>query len=93
GESQLAIALIDPTHYTADALTLAPGDVVVVVTDGLLEVFDRRDRELGREGLHRDLEQTGPAATLEEIEAALFEVCRRFGAQTDDQTVLVLRTL
>ncbi len=93
GESQLAIALIDPTHYTGDALALAPADVVVVVTDGLLEVFDRRDRELGLEGLQRAVEQTGAAATLTQIEHAIFEVCRRFGAQTDDQTVLVLRTL
>jgi len=92
GESQLALALIDPTTYTAETLPLGPGDLVVVVTDGLLEVFDRHDRELGLQGLQTAIERVGPAATLEAIEAAIFTVCRDHGTQLDDQTVLILRT-
>jgi serine phosphatase RsbU (regulator of sigma subunit) len=91
GESQLALALIDPTTYTAATLPLAPGDVVVVVTDGLVEVFDRYDRELGLQGLQMEIERVGPTASLQAIEAAIFAKCRDHGAQLDDQTVLVLR--
>lgn len=92
GESQLALALIDPTIYTAGTLPLGAGDVIVVVTDGLLEVFDRHDRELGLQGLQSAVERVGPAAALEAIEAAIFTVCRDHGTQLDDQTVLILRT-
>lgn len=91
GESQLALALIDPTTYTAAALPLAPGDVIIVVTDGLVEVFDRRDRELGLQGLQEEIERIGPTASLEAIEAGIFTKCLSHGAQLDDQTVLVLR--
>lgn len=91
GESQLALALIDPTTYSAATLALAPGDVVIVVTDGLLEVFDRQDRELGLQGLQAAVERVGPAATLASIEAEIFNVCHHHGTQLDDQTMLVLR--
>lgn len=91
GESQLALALIDDAAYDTHALTLEAGDVLIVVTDGLVEVFDREDRELGLEGLRAAVEQTGSTASLDTIEAAIFEVCRRHGVQTDDQSVLVLR--
>jgi serine phosphatase RsbU (regulator of sigma subunit) len=91
GESQLALALIDPTSYTAATLPLAPGDVIIVVTDGLVEVFDRHDRELGLQGLQTEIERVGPAALLADIEAAIFAKCLHHGAQLDDQTVLVLR--
>jgi serine phosphatase RsbU (regulator of sigma subunit) len=93
GESQLALALMDPTVYSSSTLPLAAGDVVVVVTDGLLEVFDRNDRELGLQGLQAAVERAGPAARLDAIETAIFDVCRDHGTQLDDQTVLILRTL
>ena len=91
GESQLALALIDPTSYSTATLPLAPGDVIIVVTDGLVEVFDRHDRELGLKGLQTEIERVGPTASLAAIEAAIFNTCRDHGAQLDDQTVLVLR--
>jgi len=91
GESQLALALIDPTTYTAAPLPLAAGDVVIAVTDGLVEVFDRHDRELGLQGLQKEIERVGPAASLQAIEAAIFAKCLDHGTQLDDQTVLVLR--
>lgn len=91
GESQLALALIDPTAYTAATLPLSPGDVIIVVTDGLVEVFDRYDRELGLKGLQTEIERVGPTADLAAIEAAIFNKCLDHGAQLDDQTVLVFR--
>jgi hypothetical protein len=91
GASQLAVGLIDPTAYTEGTLAVAPGDVIVVLTDGLLEVFDRRDRQLGPEGLQRAAERAGPGAPLDAIETALLDACRAHGPQSDDQTLLVLR--
>lgn len=91
GESQLALALIDDAAYTADTLHLASGDVLIVVTDGLVEVFDRQDRELGLEGLRRAIERAGAHAALEVIEAAVFAACHDHGVQLDDQSLLILR--
>jgi serine phosphatase RsbU (regulator of sigma subunit) len=91
GESQLALGLIESAAYTEGTLSLSAGDVVIAVTDGLLEVFDRRDRELGLEGIRQAVEGAGARAALSEIEAAVFAASHRHGRQLDDQTLLVLR--
>lgn len=91
GESQLALALIDTATYTANTLHLGPGDVLIVVTDGLVEVFDRRDRELGLEGLRRAVERAGAGVSLEVVEAAVFAACHEHGIQMDDQSLLMIR--
>jgi serine phosphatase RsbU (regulator of sigma subunit) len=72
-------------------LAVAPGDLVIAVTDGLLEVVDRADRELGRAGVAHALDGIDDATPLDELERRLFETCRRHGRQADDQTVLIVR--
>ena len=71
---------------------MGSGDVLVVVTDGLTEVTDRRDREVGLEGIELVL-----AAHAEEPLNHLFEqilgLVRAHGPQQDDQTLLVLRII
>jgi len=47
--------------------------------------------ELGRAGIARALDGIDEATPLDELERRLFEVCRRHGRQTDDQTVLIVR--
>jgi hypothetical protein len=96
GESQLALGLIESATYTEGTLALAPGDLVIAVTDGLFEVFDRRDRELGLDGLQRAVEQAGPHAALSVIEAATSRPvtttgrssttrrCSRFASHSED---------
>lgn len=93
GESQLAIGLAGATGYSAGTVTLSPGDVVIAVTDGLLEVVDRHDREIGPAGLQRAVEQAGADASLAVIEAAILAACHNHGRQSDDQTMLILRRI
>ena len=50
GESQIAVGFIDAIRYDTTPLHVSPGDLIVVVTDGLIEVFDRRERELAPMG-------------------------------------------
>lgn len=92
GESQPALGLIDNVTYTSHTREVRSGDTLVLVTDGLLEVFDRHDRELGPDGVRAVVEQAARAGgTTIDIERALFEACRRHGTQLDDQTLLALR--
>ncbi len=91
GESQLALTLLDGVEYTTATTRLAAGDTLVVITDGLLEVFNWNDEELGADGLRQVVENFGSRAPLAALEAAIFGACRQHGAQTDDQTVLLLR--
>jgi serine phosphatase RsbU (regulator of sigma subunit) len=64
----------------------------LVLTDGLSEVFDRNGKELGMEEIksafakHADL-------PLPDLFAKLRAVAQHFGAQNDDQTILLVRHL
>jgi serine phosphatase RsbU (regulator of sigma subunit) len=64
----------------------------VILTDGLTEVFDRREQEFGLERMkalivaHAD----GP---LEMLERRILDAVRGHGAQQDDQSLLLVRIL
>jgi serine phosphatase RsbU (regulator of sigma subunit) len=91
GDAEMAIGLVDTTAYHAASFDAAPGDLVVVVTDGLIEVFDRHDRELGTDGLLPIVVAAAKRSTLQEIAADILAACARHGAQTDDQSLLLVR--
>jgi serine phosphatase RsbU (regulator of sigma subunit) len=91
GDAQMAIGLVDTTIYHTAAFEVASGDLVVVVTDGLIEVFDRRDRELGPEGLLPIVVAAATRPTLSATAADILAACARHGAQADDQSLLLVR--
>jgi serine phosphatase RsbU (regulator of sigma subunit) len=90
--TQLPVAMFPDTAYTATPIDAAPGDLFVILTDGLTEVFDRREQEFGMERMkaiivaHAD----GP---LEMLERQILEAARGHGAQLDDQSLLLVRVL
>ena len=87
---QLAIGMFPDATFEANAVEWQPGDLLALVTDGLLEVFDAQDRELGmawaRQVLaeHRD-------RPLADIADRLLTGARAHGPQLDDQTILLIR--
>jgi hypothetical protein len=68
----------------------APGDLFVILTDGLTEVFDREGEEFGEARIERLVEQ-GWDRPLAEIHEAILAAVRAFGPQVDDQTLLLAR--
>ena len=93
GESQLAIGITADTRYETRTFDVERGDVVLVVTDGLLEVTNPQNEELGTAGLARSLQTIADTEPLAEIEARVFAACQAYGVQTDDQTLLIVRVL
>jgi serine phosphatase RsbU (regulator of sigma subunit) len=94
GESQIALGFIERTTYETRSFDVASGDLVAVVTDGLLELFDRRQHELGADGLLRIVQSAASAhPTLVETAAEIFATCAKHGAQTDDQSLLLVRRI
>ena len=67
-----------------------PGDVFVFLTDGMTEVVDGQDRDLGLEPLKSVLIQNA-GAPLPEIASRLRDRALQHGKQTDDQTLLLVR--
>jgi serine phosphatase RsbU (regulator of sigma subunit) len=69
---------------------VAAGDVLALVSDGLMEVFDRSDREYGIERIKAALVAKG-ARPLNELFDDIMDGVRRHGPQLDDQTLLLVR--
>lgn len=91
GEPQLAIGIVDEARYDTSVVTVSRGDVLLVVTDGLLEVFDRRDTEIGPDGILRAMTAASIDVPLDDLQRRVFDACRRHGSQDDDQTLLLIR--
>ena len=84
------LGVVAGQRHASQNVTFAPGDLFVVLTDGLTEVNDRRNVEFGMAGVTRVLESQAhaPLATLYN---ELLAAARAHGPQTDDQTLLLIR--
>jgi len=93
GDSQIAVGFKEDVTYTASFIDFQPGDLITVVTDGLIEVFDRGRHELGADGLLRIVEGAARRERLSESAEEIFAACAKYGAQSDDQSLLLARRL
>ncbi len=91
-EEQYPLGLLPVSGFTGEAIALGPGDLLVVATDGVLEVSDRDGREFGIEGVEEAI--TGEArGSLEATAERILGNAAAFGKQADDQTLLLIRRL
>jgi serine phosphatase RsbU (regulator of sigma subunit) len=85
-DGDLPVGLLPDASFHSIRLVLAPGDRMVLLSDGITEAEDADGEQFGIEQLYRPLLQPDPVAALF---AALEQFCN--GARLlDDQTVLVL---
>lgn len=87
---QLPIGMFDGQAYQTVPIAGESGDLFVLLTDGLTEVFDREDREFGLERIKALVAEHG-GRPLPELFDTLLTSARRHGPQTDDQSVLLVR--
>jgi len=87
------IGLMPDAGYHRDAVTLRPGDVLVIYTDGVTEGRSSRGEELGEAGLEalvrRHVEL--PAAQMRDRLMADIDAFRGGAAMDDDMTLVVAR--
>jgi serine phosphatase RsbU (regulator of sigma subunit) len=87
---QLPVAMFPDTAYTSTRLDATPGDLFVILTDGLTEVFDRRGQEFGLERMKALVAAHGDGP-LEVLERRILDAVRGHGSQQDDQSLLLVR--
>jgi serine phosphatase RsbU (regulator of sigma subunit) len=78
--------------FAISNVNLPAGDLLALITDGFTEVFDPEERESGMEEFKLALAGCAEKP-LREIYEELRERSLRFGKQTDDQTMLLIRRL
>jgi serine phosphatase RsbU (regulator of sigma subunit) len=92
-QPQVPIAMIDNAPpFQSTGVRVERGDVMALVSDGLMEVFDRRDHEYGIEALKRAL-AAGATRPLRDLFDAMLADVRGHGPQLDDQSLLLVRVL
>jgi len=83
--------LADQTFQSTEVVCQT-GDIFVLLTDGLTEVFDRSGREMGI-GPLKDVLGRSASQKLPELFGSMRATALKFGKQDDDQTMLIVRCL
>jgi serine phosphatase RsbU (regulator of sigma subunit) len=91
-ENQYPLGLLPVSGFRGESMDLTADDLVVVATDGVLEVCNRQEEEFGIERVQKVIEAE-PRAPLAELAERILRDARGFGSQVDDQTLLVIRRL
>jgi sigma-B regulation protein RsbU (phosphoserine phosphatase) len=89
---QFPLGLIPGGHYASQRVSYSPGDMFLLLTDGITEAVNERDEEFGLARLERLLSQYA-AQPLPQIWELVVREVRQHGAQQDDQSLLLLRVL
>jgi phosphoserine phosphatase RsbU/P len=89
-EPQLPLGLLPVPAFEGATVSVASGDLLVVATDGILEVADKRDEDFGVERL-KDVVEANAADALPQLAEKILNAARAFGRQLDDQTILIVR--
>lgn len=90
--SNLPLGIFPEQQFESSSLSLAPCDLLVILTDGLPETFDAKHNELGMEALKRMILEIRHRP-LKEIFDRVRAQALAFGKQLDDQTMLLVRRL
>ena len=77
-------------RITSEDVACARGDLLALVTDGITEVVNSGQQEFGLERVEGLLREN-VSRPLAEIADRVFEAIRAYGAQQDDQTLLLVR--
>jgi serine phosphatase RsbU (regulator of sigma subunit) len=89
---QFPLGLFAGADYVSRRIRYEAGDIFALVTDGVVEVGEDRDADLGFERLAQILLQL-PERPLSEIVEAIFTDLKQHEIQQDDQTVLLVRAV
>jgi len=88
--TDMPVGILPDQVFTARPVACEKGDVLLLLTDGLTEVFDSRGNEMGVAPVKAELARSA-ALPLPDLFTALRGVALKAGRQDDDQTMLLVR--
>jgi serine phosphatase RsbU (regulator of sigma subunit) len=84
------VAMFTAIRFKTGVIDFESGDLIAIVTDGLTEVMNTKNEELGDSYIETVLTQLKDVP-LSEIAEEILRLAKSFGRITDDQTLLLLR--
>ena len=82
GAPRFPLGIFENQEFQSERTEFQPGDLFVVLSDGLTEVFDDQQREIGLDGIQRIIEVTR-GLPLERIFDAVIAATARHGKPTE----------
>ena len=86
----LPLGILPVQSFTPRNIDCQPGDILLLLTDGISEVSNREGTELGVEPIKSELRRWADLP-LPLLFQNIRELALRFGKQQDDQTMLLVR--
>lgn len=86
----LPLGIEPDERFEIGGATLARGDTLLLITDGLMEVQDAAGREFGLAAL-RELFRKNATRPLAEVRDAILAAASAHGKQVDDQSLVLIR--
>lgn len=93
GGSNLALGVMKDSKYTEVQREIAPGQILLMATDGVWEARNGKGEMYGKDRLYNVIRKNA-CASAREIQAAVFESVHRFRDETrleDDMTLVVVK--
>jgi Stage II sporulation protein E (SpoIIE) len=87
---QFPLGLIPGGRYSSQRVSYSPGDMFLMISDGISEVPNENDEEFGLDRLEQSLRKNA-AQPLPQLWESIMDEVKRHGVQQDDQTLLLLR--
>ncbi len=91
-DEQLPLGLFPFAEYRSQTFICRSGDLLVVATDGVLEVEAADGSQFGAERVEL-IVRDGLQSELTTLASQILDAANAFGKQTDDQTLLLIRVL
>ena len=90
GCANMPLGMFDGQQFTHSSVECASGDLLLLLTDGLLEVANAKGEEFGFDGVKAVVarQASAPPAILFQ---ALLDEAKRYGRANDDQSLLIVR--
>jgi serine phosphatase RsbU (regulator of sigma subunit) len=88
----LPLGILPDQTFRSTEVVCQTGDILVLLTDGLTEVFDSSGREMGI-GPLKEVLRSSASQELPELFSSMRATALKFGKQDDDQTMLIVRCL
>jgi hypothetical protein len=86
----LPVGMFPDVVYKTGVLNCEPGDIILIVTDGLVEIFNKSDVEIGTSYIEDSL-RLSPSGPLSAIGTEIMRRSQFYGPITDDRSLLLIR--
>ena len=88
--SNLPVGMFYPQEFVHGTVACAPGDLFVLLTDGVLEVENAAGEEFGTSGVNRVLKSRAQEP-LDAVFQGILDAAAKYGQAVDDQSMLMVR--